>query len=159
MAVAGLLVLLVRAPVPPTGLEAAGGRRVFGGERVAAIMMRWGDRELHASRDGSGWAIDGRAVPSATATALDDLLATLGRLRAVDVFRPHDAGAYGLDRPRGTIELQGGAHVRRLTIGALNTAGSAFYARREGDGRILQVGSGIDSEIERVFYAVDHQSL
>jgi hypothetical protein len=41
---------------------------------------------------------------------------------------------------------------RRLVIGAMNAGGSAFYAREDGDPRILQVGAALVTEIERVFY-------
>jgi len=150
---------VLRPSVRPTGLEAARGHRVFGGVggSVREVTVRWDDREVRASRHPDGWRVDGGNAVPAVAAALDDLVETLARLRALDVFRPRDAAAYGLDRPRGTIELWRGGRVRRLVLGGLNAAGSAFYARREGDGRILQVGSGLASAIERVFYTRGRQ--
>ena len=48
--------------------------------------------------------------------------------------------------------------VRRLVIGDLNAAGGALYARREGDPRVLEVGSALLSDLERVFFNRDGPS-
>jgi hypothetical protein len=163
VAIGGLLVVVVRPPAHPTGLEAARGHRVFGGtgRAVREVTVLWDGKTLRARRHAGGWQVDGGAAAPESASALDDLVETLARLRALDVFRPHDAASYGLDRPRGTVALRRGARVRRLLVGDANAAGSAFYARRETDGRpdarVLQIGSGLASTIERVLYARDRQ--
>jgi len=106
-------------------------------------------------RAADGWDVDGRPATPPTAEALDDLLDSLLGLRAVDVFRTSDPSAFGLGRPRGTITVVTGRSARRLLVGGLNAAGSAFYARREGDPRVLQVGTLVLSEVERVFYTTE----
>ena len=141
-----------------TGLEAARGHRVFGtGGAVDAVTLIWDGRELRARRRAAGWQVDGRDADRATAGALDDLVEMLAGLRAIDAFRARDAGSYGLGTPQGTIELRGGTSARRLVVGGINAAGSAYYARRDGDARVLQVGIGLGSSIERVFYVRDRQ--
>ena len=84
-----------------------------------------------------------------------DLVETVAGLRAVDSFRSRDSASYGLERPHAAIEVVTGRGVRRLVIGDLNAAGSAFYARRAGDPRVLQVGSGLLTGLERVFFNRD----
>ena len=73
------------------------------------------------------------------------------------MFRPRDAATYGLERPGGIIVLTTTHRVRRLVVGGLNAAGSALYARREGDQRVLQIGIGLGSAVERVLYDRDRQ--
>src|SRR5439155_1030631 len=83
------------------------------------------------------------------------VIETVVGLRAVDSFRSRDSASYGLERPHAAIEVVTARGVRRLVIGDLNAAGSAFYARRAGDPRVLQVGSGLLSDLERVFFNRD----
>ena len=150
------LVLSVRAPITPRGRDAARGHRLFNGERrgVRGIELELDGRNLASTRAADGWNVDGRPVAPQTAEALGDLLDTLLALRAVDVFRTSDVAAFGLTQPRGTITVVTGWSRRRLLVGGLNAAGSAFYARREGDPRVLQVGTLVLSEVERVFYTL-----
>jgi len=147
----------VRAPVQRTGFYALRGHRVFG-VRVGAVRridVDMAGRRFSARRLDHGWEIDGRGANPGTTGALDDLVETLARLRAVDVFRPKDRTSYGLEPPRGTITVITPRVVRRLLLGDPNTAGSALYARRAEDPRVLQVGMLLLSEIERVFYHRD----
>ena len=122
---------------------------------VQTVEVEVGDRRFAARRTGGGWEIDGRVADERTAEALTDLVDTLARLRAVDAFRPRDAASYGLDRPRVTIAISTAHRTRRLLLGDANVAASALYARREGDPRVLQVGIGLLSDVERVFYMRD----
>jgi len=151
------LVVLVRAPVRPRGQFAVRGHRVFGVGRgaVRAIEVALEGRRFSARRTAEGWEIDGRRASPGTADALADLLATVAELRAVDSFRSRDTASYGLERPRATIEVVTVRGVRRLVLGDMNAAGSALYARRSGDPRILQVGSGLLTGLERVFFNRD----
>jgi len=153
------LVVLVRAPVRPRGQFAVRGHRVFGVGRgaVRAIEVALEGRRFSARRTAEGWEIDGRRASPGTAAALDDLLETVVGLRAVDSFRSRDRASYGLERPHATIEVGTARGVRRLVLGDMNAAGSAFYARRSGDPRVLQVGSALLSELERVFFNRDEQ--
>lgn len=157
VAVGVLLVSVVRPPERRTGLHAVRGHRVFGVSRHRAqgITVALDDRRFTARRTGQGWDLDGRPAGARSEEALSDLLSGLVDLRAVDVFRPRDTASYGLDRPRATIELETGRGVRRLVIGDLNAAGSAFYARREGDPRVLQIGTLVLAGVERVFFTRD----
>jgi hypothetical protein len=122
---------------------------------VRALEVRLGDRRFAARRTREGWEIDGRPASRRSAEALTDLVETLGRLRALDAFRPRDAASFGLDRPRGTIAVVTAHRTRRLLLGDANAAASALYARREGDPRVLQIGTLLLSDIERVFYTRD----
>ncbi|TMA72944.1 MAG: DUF4340 domain-containing protein [Deltaproteobacteria bacterium] len=152
-----VLVLVVRAPVQRTGLYALRGHRVFGVPRgaVRGIEVVMGGRRFSARRLDHGWEIDGRGANPGTGDALEDLVETVARLRAVDVFRPKDGTSYGLEQPRGTITVTTARAVRRLLLGDSNTAGSALYAHRGEDPRVIQVGTLLLSEIERVFYHRD----
>jgi hypothetical protein len=114
-----------------------------------------GERRFAARRAGAGWELDGRPASARAAEALDDLLDTLAALRAVDVFRSRDAASYGLDRPQATFALHTARRTRRVLVGGLNAAGSALYARRDGDPRVLLVGTLLLTEVERVLYARD----
>jgi hypothetical protein len=152
-----VLVLLVRAPERRTGREAVRGHRVFGVARhaIRGIDVVLGDRRFSARRTADGWHIDGHPASSATTDALQDLAEGLAGVRAVDTFRARDASSYGLDRPRATIDVVTPRGERHLLLGALNSSGSAVYARRAGDPRIVQVGAGLLSDVERVLYTRD----
>jgi Domain of unknown function (DUF4340) len=76
----------------------------------------------------------------------------------VDVFRPRDRASYGLDHPAVTITVRTRQGARRVVLGESNAAGSAFYARRDDDPRVMQVGSGLLSALERVFYERDRSA-
>ena len=152
-----LLVTIVRAPVRPTGPETVRGHRVFGRDRVERVEVTWGGRSFTARRESGGWQIDGERAGPQAADALADLVHALRDLRAVDVFRPRDTATYGLKRPGGIIVVTTTHRVRRLVVGGLNAAGSALYARREGDQRVLQIGIGLGSAVERVLYDRDRQ--
>jgi hypothetical protein len=152
--VGAALLLLVRAPVRPTGLPALGGHRVVRvpADAVVRVELAHAGETLRARRTAAGWEIDGRPAEPGVTEALVDLVAMLTGLRAIDVFRGRDATTYGLDRPRSQIVV---ATVRRtveLDLGELNSAGSAVYARRTGDPRVLLVGTTVASAVDRVLY-------
>ena len=151
------LALSTRGPITLRGRDAARGHRLFNTEHrwVRGIEVELDGRHVGSRRTPRGWDVDGRPAAVHTAEALGDLLDTLLALRAVDVFRTPDPTAFGLGRPRGMITVVTGRGPRRLLVGGLNAAGSAFYARREGDPRVLQVGTLVLSEIERVFYTTE----
>ena len=152
-----MLVLSVRAPLPRTGPDAVRGRRVLavGRHAVRGIDAVLEERRFSARRTADGWELDGRPASAASADALQDLLDALVGLRAVDTFRARDTSSYGLDRPRATIDVHTRRGPRRLLLGAMNSAGSALYAGLSGDPRIVQVGVGLLSGLERVFYTRD----
>jgi hypothetical protein len=152
-----VLVLLVRAPERRVGLYAVRGHRVFGVARhaVREIEVTLGERRFLARRAVAGWEIDGKPASAGTAEALEDLAASVAGLRAVDVFRPRDASSFGFERAHATIRVVTPTRARRVVIGAPNAAGTAFYARRDGDPRVMQVGSGLLSGLERVFFNRD----
>jgi len=152
-----VLVLSIRGPITPRGRDAARGHRLFNTEPrwVRGIEVELDGRHVASTRSARGWDVDGRPAATQTAEALGDLLDTLLALRAVDVFRAPDLAAFGLVRPRGTITVVTGRGPRRLLVGGLNAAGSAFYARRDGDPRVLQVGTLVLSEVDRVFYTME----
>jgi len=153
-----VLFAVVRAPEPPRP-PAERGHRLFpvGRDAVRGLDVVLGDRRVSARRTRDGWTIDGGPAAAGTAGALDDLVATLVGLRAVDVFRDRDGASYGLERPRVTITLLTDARSHRLDIGDPNAGSSAFYARRTGDPRILEVGALVLTELERVFYNRDRE--
>ena len=130
---------------------------MFGIERdaVQGVDAVLDGRRFSARRAPGGWELDGRPASAASADALEDLVETVAGLRAIDAFRARGASSYGLDRPRGAIELATSHGARRLTLGALNSAGSAFYARRTGDPRVVLVGTIVLSDVERVLYTRD----
>jgi uncharacterized protein DUF4340 len=153
-----VLVAVVRPPVRPTGPESVRGRRVFRGLRRAdEVTVAWRGATVRATHARDGWRVDATDVSPQAADALDDLVATLAHLRAIDAFRPRDAAAFGLDDPRGSVTLRHGRRTQRLTIGGVNAAASAFYARLDGDTAVLQVGSGLSSLLERVLYTTGRQ--
>jgi len=147
-----VLIAVVRRPGRPRP-PGERGHRVFAvaADAVRRLDLALDERRLSARRESGGWTVDGAPATAATAHALDNLVATLAELRAVDVFRDRDGAAYGLDRPHATIALVTAVESQRLDIGAANAASSAFYARRAGDPRMLQVGALLVSELERVF--------
>jgi hypothetical protein len=151
-----LLVLLVRAPERPLP-PGDRGHRVFrvSPQAVRGIDVALGERGFSARRTADGWTIDAKAAGALTAEALDDLVTLLATLRAVDVFRHEDPSHFGLEHPTGTITLSTARGERRLTLGGHNLARTVVYARRDGDPRLLQVGTMLLSSLDRVFYRRD----
>jgi hypothetical protein len=152
----GLLVL-VRAPARVPRPDRVHGARVLRVRRAAvrAIELSVRDRRLGARRTPGGWDVDGRPASAGLAAALDDLVASLAALRAVDAFRPRDRATYGLEPGRGTIVVTTRTRVVRLVLGHMNAAGSAVYARRSGDPRVFQLGAGLLGTLDGVFYRRD----
>ncbi|HJQ82887.1 MAG TPA: DUF4340 domain-containing protein [Candidatus Binatia bacterium] len=153
-----MLVALVGPPARPRlGRDAVTGHRVFPFPRhaVRTVDVTLGERRFGARRTTNGWEIDGQPAAHGVAVALDDLVEALVALRALDAFRSRDGSSYGLDASRATIALATARKTRRLEIGDTNPAGSAFYARRAGDPRVLQLGTGLLGDVERVFYNRD----
>jgi len=157
VAVAAALVFIVPAPLRQSGFYAVRGHRVFRVPRhaVRGLVVVLEERRFSARRVGEGWELDGQTASPESAAALDDLLGSLIGLRAIDSFRSRDTSTFGLDRPRATIEVLTTRGMRRLTLGAMNSTASAFYARREGNPRVLQIGALLLTELERVFYTRD----
>jgi hypothetical protein len=156
VALGATLVWIVPPPRRASGPEAVDGPRVFRARRPAAVRsvtVTLEGRRLAAHRTVAGWEIAGTPpdAPGA-AEAVNDLVDTLVALRAVDAFRPRDTATYGLDPPRGTIELVTARGTERLALGAFNAAGSALYARHADRRRVLQVGTYLLSAVGRVFY-------
>lgn len=156
VALGAALLRAVPAPVRRTGYHALSGPRVLrvAPPRVQALEVALEGRGFNARRTPDGWEVDGRATPDVATEALDDLVAMLADLRAVDAFRPRDPGSYGLDHPRGSIGVATARRVRRLVLGDFNAGRSALYARRDGDRRVVLVGTLLLSAIERVFYVL-----
>jgi hypothetical protein len=153
--VAGVvLVLLVRAPVRPTGLAALRGHRVvrLPAAAVVRVELAHAGETLRARRTGAGWEVDGRSAGAGVTEALVDLVGMLTGLRAIDVFRARDNATYGLDRPRSHIVVGTTRRTVELELGDLNSGGNAVYARRAGDPRVLLLGTTVASAVERVLY-------
>lgn len=79
-------------------------------------------------------------------------------LRAIDAFRADGLAQFGLEPPRGSITVVTARGTRRIDLGEFNAAGSAIYARRDGDRRVFQVGVFLPSALERVLYQRDAAS-
>ena len=125
-------------------------------DAVRRVEVDLGSRHVVADRVPDGWRVDASMASPALREALDALIQELAGLRAVDAFRSSgDLGALGLSPPEGTIALTTARGTQRLELGALNTVGSTFYARREGHGRVLQLGVYLMEIVRRVVAARD----
>ncbi|MFN8544338.1 MAG: DUF4340 domain-containing protein [Candidatus Binatia bacterium] len=157
VAAGAVLLVLVRAPERLTGRAlAARGHRVLGvtAGAVRAVTVEVGPRRLVARRTAGGWDLDGQPARGTAAEAVADLVTALAELRALDAFRSAgDVTPFGLDSPRGTITVETGGRTRRLRLGTYVASGAALYARREGDPRIVTIGTGIESTLERALQA------
>jgi len=149
------LVMLTEPPPRRTARELLRGPRPFriSASTVRRIEVAVATRRVGADRAGDGWRTDAVPASPALRDALDALVDELARLRAVDAFRPSSLSDIGLDPPTGTIVVTTPRGVQRLELGALNTGGSTFYARRNGHGRVLQLGVYLLELVRRVFDA------
>lgn len=156
-AVAVALTLVVQAPPRRGGEAAVRGPRVFKIEAasVRRVEVTIGERAVAADRGPDGWTVGSARMDEAARRAIDDLVETLVRLRAIDRFRPSDDGRFGLDPPRATVALASAARRTRLDLGELNAARSAVYARREGSPHVMIVGLYLVSALERVIHFVE----
>jgi hypothetical protein len=154
VALGAALVCVIEAPPRRTGEELMRGPRVMrvAPHAVRTLTVTEGDESFAAERRAGGWTIDGMQASDEAALALDDLVAALAKLRAIDAFTPDEPADWGLDPPRGTIGIETAKRRRRLALGAVVSSGGAFYAQRDGDRRIFTVGVGLLSAVERVFY-------
>lgn len=153
----GVLVWRIEAPRPKTGLERARGPRVFRVVRssVTGLAVTLDGRTFTATRAGGAWQLDGRHARRGEAAALDALVESLARARAVDAFRSDDLAQFGLATPEDSITVTARRGTRRLLLGRFNSRGSAIYARRDGDPRVFLLGAGVLSGVERVFWQRD----
>jgi hypothetical protein len=155
-AAAGLAVLLalaVRAPAPP--LHVAHGTRLVrlsSAAHLQAVSIALGDKRVVLRRHDATWDVDGHPADAGMTDAANELTDLLVRLRALDAFRASNAAAFGLDPPRGSITVETAGGTQRLQIGALNAGGSAFYAQRGSEHRVLKVGTLLLSALDRIFY-------
>jgi hypothetical protein len=154
----GVALALWTAPAGRTRRPMIHGPRAFAitADAVRRVEVDLGSRRVVADRVPDGWRIDASTASPALREALDALVQELAGLRAVDAFRSSgDLGALGLSPPEGTIALTTARGTQRLELGAVNTVGSTFYARREGHGRVLQLGVYLMEIVRRVVAARD----
>ena len=152
----GLALVMITEPPPRrTARELLRGPRPFriSASTVRRIEVTIANRHLGADRTGDGWRTDAVPATPALRDALDALVNELASLRAVDAFRPSSLAEIDLDPPTGTIVVTTPRGTQRLELGALNTGGSTFYARRDGHGRVLQLGVYLLELVRRVFDA------
>lgn len=147
-----MLVLAIEPPHRPTGAELERGPRIFrtSTHGIRRIEVTLGERHFAAARARDGWTLDGGPAPARARDALDALARELATTRAVDAFRAESFPAYGLEPPTGTLVVTTPRDAQRLALGTLNSAGSAFYARRDGQGRVMQVGVYLLETVQRV---------
>lgn len=142
---------------PTEEARAAHGHRVFalGREAVRGVSIELDGATVRVSRVGpSGWAIDDKPAHGVAADAVEELVSTLVKLRALDVFRSADGATFGLDPPRGRVDVEGERGGRlALLIGEHTADGGAFFARRSGDPRVLKLGAGLESSLARLLHA------
>lgn len=157
-AAVGIGLALLTAPPGRTRRPMIHGPRAFTltADAVRRVEVDLGSRRVVAERAAEGWRVDASTASPALREALDALVQELAGLRAVDAFRASgDLAAVGLAPPEGTIALTTARGTQRLELGALNAAGSTFYARREGHGRVLQLGVYLMEIVRRVVAARD----
>lgn len=152
VATGAVLVLLIDPPARRSGPESVRGPRVFRTSvaGVRRLEVTVGGRRLVAERTHDGWRVDGAPAPPPRRDALHDLATVLAGLRAVDAFRSTSFAGFGLDPPSATIVLTTPRGTQRLALGAPNAAGSALYARRDEQPRVLQLGIYLVSALDRV---------
>ena len=157
-AAVGIALAVLTAPSGRTRPRMIHGPRAFAVtmDAVRRVEVDLGSRRVVAERVPDGWRVDASIASPALRDALDALVRELAGLRAVDAFRASgDLAALGLSPPEGTIALTTARGTQRLELGALNTAGSTFYARREGHRRVLQLGVYLMEIVRRVVAARD----
>jgi len=157
-AVVGVALALLTAPAGRTRRPMVHGPRAFmvTADAVRRVEVDLGSRRVVADRVPEGWRVDASTASPPLRAAIDALVQELAGLRAVDAFRSSaDLGALGLSPPEGTIALTTARGTQRLELGALNTVGSTFYARRGGHGRVLQLGVYLMEIVRRVVAARD----
>ena len=71
---------------------------------------------------------------------------------------PTDLRDFGLEPPAGTLVVTTARGTQRLALGKLNAAGSAVYARRGVEPRVLQVGVYVLETVERVLAPDDEHA-
>ena len=158
---AAALLFIVEPPTRRTGPESVRGPRVLRARAAAvrSIELRAGERHVAAVRVPGGWRVDGRPASAGAVEALDAMVDTLTRLRAVDAFRPERGAHLGLDPPAATITVRTARREFALRLGAPNASGGSYYAERAGHPRVFLVGAGLLSTIDRVFYQTGQRDL
>lgn len=157
VAIGAMALVVVEAPYRPTSRELVRGPRLLKvpAKAIRELRVVFGDRRFTATRTAAGWTLDGAPASPGAAEALDDTVATMLDLRAIDAFRAEQLGQFGLASPQGSITVVTARGTRRIELGDFNAAGSAIYARRDGDRRVFQVGVFLPSAVERVLYQRD----
>jgi len=150
-----VLVWLVPAPAPTTGVEALRGVRVFEVDAgsVGRIDFRLRDEApVSLARNDGAWRVDGHVANAGETAAIDDLVTLLARLRAVDAFRSDDPSQFAFDPPQATLTLTVDGRDVRLDLGGFNSTGTTIYARRSDDERVFQLGTQLLSSMQAVLF-------
>jgi len=152
---AAVLVWLVPAPKPTSGVDALRGVRLFEVEPAAVTQVDFRLRdEPPASlvRADGAWSVDGHVANAGESAAIDDLVTLLARLRAADAFESDDPSQFVLDPPQATITVVAGGRRVRLDLGGFNSTGTTVYARRSEDARVFQLGTQMLSSLQAVLF-------
>ena len=160
LAVGVVLVVLVDPPRRLTPADLARGPRVVRGSAhaIRRVEATLGERRFVAERTHEGWRVDGVPASARLDAALDALATELTGLRAVDAFPTTRFADFGLEPPAGTLVVTMAHETQRLALGKLNAAGSAVYARRGVEPRVLQVGVYVLETVERVLAPDDEHA-
>jgi hypothetical protein len=147
-------VLLVHAPVVPVPREQVHGPRVVKvpAAAITAVEIALADGRARLVRTGTGWEVEGMPANEHLAAAVNDLVGLLVGLRAVDRFPDARDEPFGLDAPIGRVTVETPRRRVELALGHFNTSRSAVYARRDGQPRVLLIGSYLLEAMDRVFY-------
>lgn len=115
--------------------------------QVERIVLRANNTQRVSLRQGEEWT---GPAPALVAEFLRDL-STLRLLSELDAG-PDDLKQFGLDPPRGVVELQlrGQAQALQMEIGTRNPSTTGVYVRLQGS-RLGVAGALIEWEIQRLF--------
>jgi hypothetical protein len=124
---------------------------------VEGIRLVRGGRVVTLRRDGRRWQVlepAGAELPGDLVTGFLQALLT-----SEEIDRVAEAGVelapFGLDREADRVELtRAGGEVVVVALGGPNPTGTALYARREADGRIVLIGRQVRDYEDLIYNAL-----
>jgi hypothetical protein len=117
---------------------------------IEAIALSLEGDTRTATRRGNGW------IGCDRPEMLDDLILDLGRLGALSEIdaAPAELNTFGLDPPRGTMQIHTQARVLTIEVGSRNPSTTGVYLRFPEANRIVLAGALVAWQFENAFRAL-----
>lgn len=127
---------------------------------ITAITIKRQAEEIRLVKEGKGWHLDEPLKDRADGVTLTSLLSTLSELRLTrDLGPQEDVKPFGLDQPPLVVTVTAGDKSHTLSVGKKAPGGQGYYARRDGDPRVLLIAASTKESLDRPLADLRNRTL